>query len=587
MIKLGRRVITSICLLGATYASAQTTFYVEGLGRAQVAQDELSGGVLLSDTVNNKKQLERKNTGGYTLLDLGINIDKKDKFYLNTILRGRSQFGLFWGEGTTFEFRKITMGGLIGSGIKYEIGDIYVEMSPYTLFMPDADYAKYESAAFGLRRGIVNYENFINGNSRFQQGLKSEGTLLFTKGIQKLHLKGFAVRTSEINQLGAPDVIMSGLSANAIQGKYGSFGMNFISLFDMPVATNIYAFNATTFTTSLNPEYKLNEKLKLGLDAEIGGSNYTAKFNDATPQDIAFSGYLLDVNAKAVVKPIKATIALGYKNVDANFRAPAAQTRRINDATATTVFPNNMVDHTKAAGSQLVSRNMLMYDRFTQENMYKQGVSYKLEGFNSAFNNINPYGAATPNRKGFQANIAKGDSKDVISLDFRTQILSEIEADNTLDNELRKFIGITSGVLFNVSKLAEFKKDLNVSVGYQSEKTTRSGVEKIDLSSSIIDVAVSAEFVENIDFLFGMKNYQAKGNEYITKIDRLNYSRGLIGLATFDSSEMIMSLGGRFRFTDKSAVTLNYSFLSSQNALGTDNDDYKWKQLFVNYTMKF
>ena len=78
MIKVSRRIITSICLIGATYASAQTTFYVEGLGRAQIANDQLSGDVLLTDTAEAGKQIERKNTGGYTLLDLGFNIEKKD-----------------------------------------------------------------------------------------------------------------------------------------------------------------------------------------------------------------------------------------------------------------------------------------------------------------------------------------------------------------------------------------------------------------------------------------------------------------------------------------------------------------------------
>lgn len=570
--------------MSATYAGAQTTFYVDGLGRAQIANDGLSGEVLASDTANGGvKQLETKNTGGYTLLDLGINVEKKEKFYLNAILRGRNEFGLFWGEGTTFEFRKITMGGLIGSGVKYEMGDIYVEMSPYTVFMPELDYNKYESDIFALRRDIVGYENFMNGNARFQQGLKSDGTLLFTKGIQKLYLGGFAVRTSQIQQTGEADILMTGVNAKAIQGKYGSVGLNFVSLFDLPVATNTEEFNATTFTTSLNPKYDVNEKLSFGIDAEIGGSNYTAIFSGTDPQDIAFSGFMYDVNAKAELKKLKTTITAGYKNVDPSFRAPGAQSRRINTAQAAQVFPTNMVD---AAGAQVI-RNPLLYDRFTQENIYKQGISHRLEGYNPAFNNVNPYGDATPNRKGFVLSAARGDKKDAFSFDFKGQMLTEIEADLNSDNNLRNFTSITSGVLVNVSKIAELKNDLYLSFGYQSEKTTREGTEKVDLSSSILDASLSYEFVKDVDLLLGYKGYLAKGNEYYMGYDRLNYTRGLIDRPEYNSTESVISLGGRFRFTDKSAVTLNYSLVEAQNTLTTINDNYKWSQLFVNYTMKF
>jgi hypothetical protein len=583
MIKVSRRIITSICLIGATYASAQTTFYVEGLGRAQIANDQLSGDILATDTVGGIKKVERKNTGGYTLLDLGFNIEKKDKFYLNTILRGRNSFGLFWGEGTTFEFRKITMGGLIGSGIKYEMGDIYLEMSPYTLFLPDADYSKYESQMFGLRRSIVDYENFVNGNKRFQQGLKSEGTLLFTKGIQKLHLAGFAARTSEITQLGSPDVIMAGASAKAVQGKYGSLGLNFISLFDLPVATNVKELNATTFTTSINPSYKLNEKMTFSVDAEIGGSNYSASFSDSVSENIAFSGTMLDAKANVELSNLKTKVSFGFKNVDASFRAPAAQSRRINDYGNANVFGNNSVS---TAGA-LVQRNLMLFDRFTQENIYHQGISNTLQNFNPAFNNVNPYGAATPNRTGLQFGLTRGNQKDAFSLDVNAQMLSEIEGDVTSGGQKRTFTSLASGLLINVSKIAEFKKDLNISIGYQMEQTNRAGNEKVELNSSIIDLSVSGEIVKDVDLMFGMKSYSVKGNEFVGTYQRLNYTRWLFNEVKYDSNELMMSFGGRFRFTDKSAVTLNYSTIARGNALTTAKDDYKWNQLFVNYTMKF
>ena len=148
-------------------------------------------------------------------------------------------------------------------------------------------------------------------------------------------------------------------------------------------------------------------------------------------------------------------------------------------------------------------------------------------------------------------------------------------------------MSVSSGLLINVSKLASFKKALNVSIGYQMEQTITTGKESIDLNSSILDASVSAEVVKDVDLMFGMKSYSVVGNEYLFEIDRLNYTRDFKSLARYDSNELMMSFGGRFRFTEKSAVTLNYSTIAQGNALTVEKDDYKWNQLFVNYTMKF
>jgi hypothetical protein len=600
MIKLSRKIITSFCLLGATYAGAQSTFYIEGLGRAQVANDQLKGDVLLSDSIafdgKPGKQIDRKNTGGYTLLDLGINIERQNKFFLNTILRGRNNFGLFWGEGTSFEFRKITMGGLIGSGMRYEMGDIYVEMTPYTVFMPEAEYHKYESSAFGMRRGIQEYENFINGNARFLQGLKTDGTLLFTKGIYKLKYAGFASRTSKILQTGEPDVIMTGINALADQGTYGTFGVNLVGLFDVPVSTNTERLKSSTLTFNLNPKYKVNDKLTLGLVTEFGGSNYTSIYSGLQPKNIAFSGFFYDLNAKAQMKELKTTVQVGYKNVDNSFRAPGAQSRRVDDLLGAQVFPKNALD---TAGNKLV-RDIMLFDRFTQENMYTQKVSYKLNQFNPAFNNVNPYGDATPNRKGFVASIIRGTQNDVLSFDAKIQLLSESVADFTASGNVRKFTALQSGLSINISKLAGIEnKDINIGGGYQFENTQRSGNANVDLKSSIIDIAASAELLKNVDFLFGFKNYSVKGKEQLYRMDSLNYTRIFIGEIEgsrlklgenfYDSRESIITLGARYRFSDKNALTLSYSSTgyTRQERENEDEGDFKWNQLFVNYSMKF
>lgn len=588
MIKLSRRIITSICLLSASYVGAQTTFYVEGLGRAQITNDQLSlsDNVIESDTtgVGGLGQIERKNTGGYTLLDLGFNVERKDKFFLNTVLRGRDNFGLFWGEGTTFEFRRITLGGVINNGIKYELGDINVEMTPYTVYMPEVGYHKYESQIFTGRREIAEYENFIDGNTRYLQGGKAGATLLFTKGIEKMHFNGFAVRTAEITQIGTPDIIMTGINTVIDQGKFGSYGVNYVGLFDLPVSTNTQDINSSVFTVTLNPEYKLNDNVTIGIDAEIAGSNYYSQDVAISDEAIGFSGFAYDAKAKVNLKKLKTKIGVGYKMVDEDFRSPGAQSRRIVSNQTSQIFPVNAID----ASGALIARNVLLFDRFTQENLYQQGVSYTLDAFNPAFNNTNPYGEATPNRQGIVANIERGSSKDALSFDIGVKLLTETDPDSTLDTQERNFFAIQSGLYLNVSKLIDWKNDIIIGGGYQSETTTRGGDADIDLTSSIIDGVLSIEAVKDFDILLGYKSYTVEGNEFLWHIDRYNLTRILDGEAKYDSQESMLSIGGRFRFTENAALSLNYNIVDSENNL-TDNDDdsYKINQIFMNYTMKF
>lgn len=588
MNKITRGIVASVCLLGASYASAQTTFFVEGLGRAQIQNDELIGDVLQTDTAG-AQQLEKKQTGGYTLLDLGINIEKKDKFFLNTIFRGRDPFGLFWGDGTTFEFRKITMGGIIGKGIKYELGDIYLEMSPYTVFNPEVDYTKYESDIFGARREIVEYENFIQDNARFLQGFKASGTLLFTKGIEKLHLKGFATRTSQITQFGAPDEILAGASIHADQGRFGQYGVNFVSLFDLPVATNTERIRSSVLSVELNPEVSINKDVIIGIDAELGGSNFATEDIVSVDRNIEFSGMFVDANLMADLKKIKTKVAAGYRSVDTEFRSPGAQTRRINTAQTPSVFSNGSV----LPDSSLAPRTVNYYDRFTQEDIYTGGIQNSLAEFDPTFDNVTPFGDATPNRTGIQFKASRGTTSDAFSLDVEVLALSEVDGDNTLvgstltQQEPREFLEINSGLNINVGKLLGSKRRIAVGGGFQMDQTTRGGSESVDLTSTVIDGSLAVEVLEKFDLLAGYKVFTAEGNEFTRQIADNNFTYNSIENVNYDRTQTMLSFGARFRFTEKAALNLNYNIVTLDDDQTVEDDNYGINQLFLNYTMTF
>ena len=591
MNKISKYILTLCCLISLSSLSGQTTFYVDGLGRAQVTNERLVGNAVESDTVGGEEILSKVNTGGYTMLDLGIHIEKNEKFFLHTLFRGRDEFGLFWGEGTSFDFRQITIGGIIGRGIKYELGDVFLEMTPYTLFNPELDFNEFESDIFGQRRDIVDYENFVNGNQRYLQGVKSSGTLLFTKGIEKLELYGFTVRTSKIQETGEPDYLLSGVSANAIQGQYGNLQLNFTGLYDLPVVTNKQELTNLVFTANINPKYDINESHTVGLVSEIGSSSYS--YNETGVIDnLSFNDMIVDAQVKYENKDLNLVAKAGFVSVGSGFRSAGAQSRRINDLAAVQIFSDVMVD----TSGNLVGRGLSYYDRFTQENLYTNVISPQLEYFNPAFNNVRPYGDATPNRTGLVFALERGDENDAIKGKVNFASLSEIDADSTGSDEKRNFLSLQLGASVDFGKLFDIDRKLILAGSYQMDKTERDGNSAIELNSSVIDAALSVEVLPKLDFLAGFKSFAAEGNEYqLTDVDgnllsvysTNNYYAEYNVETVYDIQETYLSLGGRFRFTDKAALTLNYSFNSFNNGSIEENDDFGINQLFINYTMKF
>src|SRR5690606_26351041 len=117
------------------FAEAQGVYF-NGLGRAIVTNDNLSGLALDSDSIGSipDSKHDRKGTGGYTLFDLGINAQPSENLRANAILRVRNEFGGFYGDGSFLEFRQLRLDGILNKVVKYEIGDIDLSMTPYTLY---------------------------------------------------------------------------------------------------------------------------------------------------------------------------------------------------------------------------------------------------------------------------------------------------------------------------------------------------------------------------------------------------------------------------------------------------------------------
>ena len=90
-----------------------------------------------------------------------------------TEFRLRNELGGFWGGAVTYGIRKLTLKGVVNDVIRYKIGDIDIEMTPYTLFNNNYQDVVNEATVFQMAREVIDYENYFSGNAWRQQGVQS------------------------------------------------------------------------------------------------------------------------------------------------------------------------------------------------------------------------------------------------------------------------------------------------------------------------------------------------------------------------------------------------------------------------------
>jgi hypothetical protein len=556
--------LSAFILTLSSELSAQTDFSLSGLGRVIVSHDKINGNINKGDTITPNKGM-----GGYILFDLKPTLRVNENLHANAILRVKNQFGSFFGDGTDFQFRQLQIMGRLGNKISYQLGDINVQMTPYTVFAFPEMYHEYEADIFAIRRSIANYENFVIGNAWRLQGAQSFANFSFGKGIESLSVNTFAVRTNPTDDIFVPDRILAGTRILAKQSSMFSLGGNYVGMLDIPLENSLV--NYTNHVMTGDGEFTMDkETLLLKVKGETGLSSYDY-YKDSEKKSVSYNDFFYTAEASAVYKPLKMKLFASYRDVGPQFSSPSAQTRRINVTTIPTLF--------SVAGG--ADRQQVLFDRFTQEGIYNQAVNPVLYPFLPWYNNITPYGDATPNRRGISGGIATDTSLKVLRAEARVDLLNEIIGEGISD--LRKFMGIRGGVVLNVDKVIGWEKRLALNGGIRMEKTTRSGLAAVDFSSTLIDAGTAIEVVKNIDILAGAKMLSAKGNEYIAQRDEFNLLQSFPPV-TVNLSEAIYSFGGRIRFANSSYFTINYN-ISSNKYPNNTAVNYNINQLFFNYTL--
>jgi hypothetical protein len=549
-----KRIIYILFLFSVNIAFAQKEkFQVNGAGRAFLFSNELDIDQAIDTTT------AKKSNYGHTLLDLGFSIFPNSNTEVISVFRIRNELGGFWGGGTSFNVRQLSLKGVAGNIVKYELGDIDLKLTPYTLFNSIEEGVVNESDVFAVRRDIVYYDMFYNRDNTWRmQGAKIDFGLNFTKAIKTIDFRGFITRQRPTDGILVPERLYGGGAINIIQSKNLQLGFNSINLFDLTkTIQDSIKFSNSVHTTTLNYKKDVTDNLELGFKSEAGisYSNYK-NYNDIFVPEKS-DDWFYDAAITSNFKKQNITVNLGYKDVGADFISPGAQTKRINFSRSPGLFQQFTND--------FVARPLSYIDFYNGNTDNAFRITDQLMAYNVAYANTNPYGEATPNRRGVYLDAVREDSTKFRRSFLNAAMLSESIGTGTINK--KNFLVVRGGTDIYVNDFFKWKKDLKINLGMQYESTNRRGEEfqAIALNSTFLEAGLAIEMVEDFRFLVGFKSWAAKGNEFVNIRDKFNTVIDFTPVDV-DFVEYVYAAGLKYNFSKKNALTIQYEMYSIKHA---------------------
>ena len=563
-------------LLSILSVRAQIVTY-NGLGRTYIADDYFTGALIDKDTVS-----PSSGTGGYFLFDLGLNIHPSDALKVSTILRSKMTMGGFFGDGSSFEFRQFKISGILGKqgkGVKYEMGDLNLELSPFTLYNNEESFHKYEADVFAKRREIVSYENFNSGNTWRLQGVNLSTKFLFDNVIDNATVQVFGTRLKNSINFQSPDRFFMGSRLKLVKNENLSVASNFAYLTDAKSTINTDAdqYNNGVVTGEVVYNKDINDN-KVLVELESGVSFF--KFHEsATDATTSLNDYLHQLQLSYGVSKLNLEIGLGYRSVGYDFISAGSQTRRIYDQGVPSTFG--------AINSGTDFRMPTIFDRYSQESIYNQMLSPVLMSYNPRYNLVSPYGVATPNRQGFTLELNSIDAKKWFAYEVKVDKVKEIVGEGIANK--RDFTLAQIGTKVKLNQVLKTKKELNLIGGVKSESVTRAD-DLVGFSNLSFDAGIDYEVVTNFFLQGAYKTIISSGKENIGVRNQANeitsYKVYGPNQLNSDITENVVSMGVKYNFAKHSVFSLSAHLMDLHNN-NNEAVNYTIRQYFVGYTLKF
>lgn len=561
-----------VCLGLGTQAQEDRKVNFTGLARGLYFGDRLNQEGATPDTVTPPRL-----NSGHVMVDLGVNIRPNKNTEILGMVRVRNDYGGFWGSGVTFDVRQLFVKGVIGGIVKYQLGDFNYRMSRYTLWNYNQEVIGRMPAIFQQQTDVINYEHFYeNDNSWRQQGASLSFALVFKRFLKELQVNAVTtrVRPSDFNQVN--DRLFSGLNLQLVQSKYLNLGFNYANLYDLAeTAKNNVGLRNPVLTGTINAIYG-NSHFTLSLDGEFGRSR-TFYVNSTEAPD--WNGRFTDFNLKLAQPKWGLYLSGNALQIGSAFRSPGAQTKRIDfgqQALAFSRITNNQ---------ELRPYNML--DLMRESSFYVMQLRPFLMEFAPQYDNITPFGDATPNRQGAIIRLGYEKKGQPLKAEFAHYALQEMRGEGTLKPRM-----FSRNQLMVEARVNEYfknwKKRLNISFHYRSDKTSREAddlVRGVDLQTEALSAGIELEVLPSLDVLFGIQTLQYKGFDFTAV--RNNFSE-IFNFNEFevDGNEQMLGYGLRYRFSDKTFLSAQMNRFQNANALGT-LPDYSLNQFMMLFQLKF
>lgn len=502
---------------------------------------------------------------GHSLIDLGILLRPSASTEIATELRLRNELGGFWGGAVSYGIRKLTLKGVVNDAIRYKVGDLDLEMTPYTLYNNDYQDVVNEATVYQMAREVIDYEHYYNGNAWRQQGVQSNfGFDLNSATFKSLDVALFSTRNKVADAASAsPERLLSG-GQMGLNTSYGLLMFHSVNLHDLKNTVNdlnLYYNSVNTVSATVN----LPELPKFSLHYEGGTSK--ANYEDLTEDEtLTIQDYFWNLGLSfAPSESIK--LSVNGINTGPQFRSPSAQNVRLGYSSSSNVFPT--------LGNNLAVRNMGLLDYLYNDVLYYNTFDNQLDAYNPAFSNVMPYGLATPNRKGFSVSLDEFTIKEQLNLSSDLYIMSEIIGSGT--SALKSFMKF-------VAKADYDYKKWSVNAGLSYESTSRDGqaYEAIELTSMLFDFGLDFDLSENISLLWGTKYHTADGNELLAVYDSYNDPLYFEPTSYSENHQMLNSIGLMVNFNERSTLTASASSFVQQA-----EQEYKINQFQLLYRLNF
>ena len=542
-------------------------FQIGGLSRALADNSFLDK----TDTVNNDAKQDFN-----LVFDLAIKgeLNKFINFYSE--LRLGNSLEVFDTSSSYINLRRILIYGKLSENTSFEIGDIDLKMTPFTLWNYQEEGIVNENRLSSNFREIQQYENFNNGNFWRRQGLVISGYKPIFKD-DTISYKTFGTRELASNEISTPDVFLYG-SEIKFQSNIFSLGFNHIDLFSNYKGINYDTnLNNHVFSANINMNFK-----KIKIQSEFGFSSLTNTLNNFDNKwingEFINFGFDLDISRNL-------TFSTSFRSVSEDFSSPGSQSKRINYSLSPNTFPqinNNSINRDITISDIIYDINFIKSNSF-----YNRNIDYRLDDYNPIFGVIEPYGLATPNRRGVSSILTFSDSSKIILLNTEISFLNDLVGEGI--NSKRNYTNYSLSLDFNVNKLLSLDKKILFKGGLSNSTSKREhplnlNVQNIDLSCKVFDLGLEFEILTNLSILSSYKRLMSKGLDYLP-IRNEDFSIESFNAFQCDLIHEINSFGMAYDFNKKSSVLLNYQILNFEDNLLAN--EFSINQFFVLVQIKF